>query len=76
MQLILDHTQVAGIDRVPGTDTSRRQTPRTNPATDSLGVPTQPIGGLSDGQHAGDGTPNPGPYAHTRFRTGDGWRIR
>ncbi len=63
MQLILDHTQVADIDRVSGTDTSRRQTPRTNPATNSLRVPTQPIGGLSDSQHAGDGTPGTGPCA-------------
>ena len=61
MQLILDHTQVMDIDRMSRTDTSCRQTPRTNPATNSLGVPTQPIGSLSDSQHAGDGTPGPGP---------------
>jgi hypothetical protein len=63
MQLILDHTQVADIDRVSGADTSRRQTPRTNPATNSLRIPTQPIGSLSDSQHAGDGTSGPGPCA-------------
>jgi hypothetical protein len=52
IQLILDHTQVSAIDRVPSTNSARRKTPRTNPATDSLGIPTQPIGSLSNSQHA------------------------
>ncbi len=61
VQLVLDHAQVAVIDRVSGADASRRQAPRPNPPADSLGVPTQPIGSLSDSQHAEDGTPSPGP---------------
>lgn len=61
VQLILDHAQVAIIDRVSGTDASRRQAPRPNPPADSLGVPTQPISSLSNSQHAADGTPSPGP---------------
>jgi hypothetical protein len=61
VQLILDHAQVTVINRVLSADASRRQAPRTNPPADSLGVPTQPIGSLSDGQHAEDGTPSPGP---------------
>lgn len=57
IQLILNHTQVAIVDRVPGAHAMRWKTPRTNPPADSLGVPTQPIGSLSNSQHAGDGTP-------------------
>ena len=37
MQLILDHTQVADIDRVSGTDTSRRQTPNESSDEQSQG---------------------------------------
>jgi hypothetical protein len=62
VQLILDHAQVAIIDRVSGTDASRRQAPRPNPPADSLGVPTQPISSLSNSQHAANGTPSPGPH--------------
>jgi hypothetical protein len=57
IQLILDHAQVTIIDRVPSAHSARRQTPRTNPPADSLGVLTQPIGSLSDSQHAEDDTP-------------------
>jgi hypothetical protein len=57
IQLVLDHTQVAVIDRVSGADPASRETPRANPATDSLWVPTQPIGSLSNRQHTGYGTP-------------------
>jgi len=60
IQLVLHQAQVAIIDRVSGTDASRRQTPRPNPPADSLGIPTQPISSLSDSQHAQDGTPHPG----------------
>ncbi len=65
MQLVLDHAQVAIIDRVSGVDASRRQASLPNPPADSLGVPTQPIGSLSDSQHTEDGTPSPGPQTQS-----------
>jgi hypothetical protein len=71
VQLVLDHAQVAVIDRVSDTDASRRQAPRPNPPADSLGVPTQPIGSLSDSQHAEDGTPSPGPQTLSPSNIGD-----
>lgn len=71
VQLVLDHAQVAVIDRVSGADASRRQAPRPNPPADSLGVPTQPIGNLSDSQHAEDGTPSPGPQTLSPSNIGD-----
>jgi hypothetical protein len=66
VQLVLDRAHVTVIDRMSGADASRRQAPRTNPPADSLGVPTQPIGSLSDSQHAEDGTPSPGSQTRAR----------
>lgn len=71
VQLVLDHAQVAVIDRVSGADASCWQAPRTNPSADSLGVPTQPIGSLSDSQHVEDATPSCRPQTPSPSMIGD-----
>ena len=63
-QLILNRAQILILDRVTVPDTARRQAPRADPATDSLRVLADTVGGLSYGQHAQNGTRGCGPPGH------------
>ncbi len=67
-QLILNRAQVVILDRMTVPDTTRRQAPRADPATDRLRVLADMVNGLSDGQHsqmvraAADPRPVRAPY--------------